>query len=418
MARDFSNKKTYKSLSEVDVNRSIFLFNDFHQESAEKVVTTLLKLDKESKEPINIFINSYGGEVFSLFSIVDTINNIESTVNTICLGEADSCGAVLLSIGDVRYIGSNSRTMIHEVSTIAWGKISSLEERIKIAKDANNQIVSLLAKETGRDADYLKEVMKKDFFMNAKESVELGIVDFVLDEPKIDEDLFNEQTLDFVNSFSGHIKDQEFYTALYAKAIDQGPSSYSKNNIEDKEAIGLIEKIAGFLKGDSKKEKKGEEIMDKEAMLKALKEEHNIDLDGLTARIDTLETLVSEKENTVSELEAELSAAKGRIEAVEKETEEAQLNALLEKLIMDKKATQLTNELTNKHAFKAMGLEAAKEAAEKMPVLFKEERVSKQEGKDVDDVGLDISAIEKLAKEENVDFATATKMYISKKKGE
>ena len=414
MPRDLSSKKIYKNLSDVDFKRSVFLFDFFYQETAEKIVSELIKLDNESKHPINVFINSYGGEVYSLFSIVDTIRSIESPVNTICLGEADSCGAVLLSAGDVRYIGSNSRTMIHEVSTMAWGKVSTLAERVQLAKDTNDKLISILSETSGRDAAYLSEIMKKDYFMDASESVEMGLADFVLEEPK-EQELFDKQTLDFINSFSGHSKDQEYSVALYALA----GNARVEEKLLKKQSVskGLIDKITSFLnkKEDVLENKKGEEIMDKEQMLTALKEEHGVDVSVLTSTIESLENKVSEKETAVSDLQAKVEQLQATIQEVEENKQKDELEALLASLIHAGKATQITNEI-NREAFKAMGMEKAKERAEKMPVIFKTERLSRAESDDnVSEKDSLAIEIENLSKEKNIDFAAATRIILSKK---
>ena len=85
-----------KSLSDFNAKRTLFLFSDFYQDTAEELIKSMLLLDAESSEDINIMINSYGGAVFSLFAILDAIKSIKSPVNTICLFEYETPATVSL----------------------------------------------------------------------------------------------------------------------------------------------------------------------------------------------------------------------------------------------------------------------------------------------------------------------------------
>lgn len=171
------------NLSSINYDRAVFLFDYFYNETSEKIVSKLLELDNQANDTIYLFINSYGGAVNDLVAILDTINNIKSPVSTICLGEADSCGAVLLASGEkgMRYIGEQSRVMIHEVSALTFGKVSELEESLKIANEYNDVIVNNLAKATNKSYDYIKEFIKgNDKWFKAKETIEFGLADKVL----------------------------------------------------------------------------------------------------------------------------------------------------------------------------------------------------------------------------------------------
>lgn len=168
-------------IKDFNINRTIFFFEDVFRDSAKEVVEKLFTMDAESNEPIFIIINSWGGSVSALFSILDGIKAVKSKVNTLVLGEADSSAAVLASVGENRYIGEDSKTMIHEVSTWALGKVSEIEADLEDAKDVQNRLVEILAKNTNHTAEDINDLWYgKDIWMDAQESVDFRIVDEII----------------------------------------------------------------------------------------------------------------------------------------------------------------------------------------------------------------------------------------------
>lgn len=168
------------------MTRNIFLFSPIDAEVAKDIVEQLLSLNKQSKEDINLFINSPGGYVVSAFSIIDTMNAIESKVNTIVMGDAASAGSLISSFGDKRLISENSRIMIHEVSAGTFGKISTMKDDIKKIDEMNDKLAGMLARNTGKTLDEIKTIFKKgDKWFSAKEAVNFGIADEVIDKDAI-----------------------------------------------------------------------------------------------------------------------------------------------------------------------------------------------------------------------------------------
>jgi C4-type Zn-finger protein len=260
------------------------------------------------------------------------------------------------------------------------------------------------------------EIMKKDHFMGSKESVAMGLVDVVLEEPKEDEeDILDDATKEFVSSFTGHVRDQEYSMALYAKAnssddIMQEIAKIVKPSDEQSKNIsGLINKFKGLLGAIGTKEMEGDEDMDKDQMINSLKDEHGIDITAILADVDAKDAIIAEKDEAITSLEEELESASTTAATIE-------MDALLEQLITDSKATQSTNEI-NKIAFESMGLEAAKEHAAKMPVIAKieKESVDVDDTTDLTDAEVEHEAIKALAAEKNISIAAAAKMHITKK---
>lgn len=394
----------YSSLSEIDANRTLFLFDQFDQQTSEGLISGLLRLDAENHEDINIIINSYGGEVYSLFSILDTITSIKSDVNTFCLGEADSCGAVLLSAGKERYIGENSRAMIHEVSSVVWGKVNEMEESMVEARKVNDRLIGILAENMRQEEVMLREVMKKDTFLDSQTAYEMRLVDFILDDAALQ--YAKENASSFKNEFSGRARDAVSANLFYASVVD--PLRPKQDPVKEYKE----------LKNAVKKSLKGEEPMKKEELLNVLKTEHSIDVTTLQNSLEKSEkSLLKTKDELKNALDESVKAKKDLAD-FKKQQEEDSINAILDQLIVDKKSTQALNESIYKAAFTAMGVEKAKEAAEALPVIVKDEKES-VDGVDSD---LDLTAkeiehkaITALAAEKGLTYTAAADIYYKEK---
>lgn len=166
------------------------IVNKFTEESAKdfqkKVYSRTMK---DSEMPIVIYIDSYGGYLDSLNSMLETIEHVPNPIVTVCKGKAMSCGAALLAAGDHRFCGRNSRVMIHPGSSGAQGFIESLQNDVDESKRLNKQIMTLIAKRCGFSLKRFKEEMKerlindddeaRDLYLPAEAAKVLGIVDFV-----------------------------------------------------------------------------------------------------------------------------------------------------------------------------------------------------------------------------------------------
>jgi ATP-dependent Clp protease protease subunit len=148
-------------------------------------VAQMLFLESENPDKdIHLYINSPGGSVTAGLSIYDTMQFIKPDVSTMCIGQAASMGAFLLTAGaeGKRYCLPNSRTMIHQPSGGAQGQATDIhiqsQEILKIKERLNN----LMAKHTGQSVDKVTEDTERDNFMSAEESKEYGLIDEVLDK--------------------------------------------------------------------------------------------------------------------------------------------------------------------------------------------------------------------------------------------
>jgi len=135
---------------------------------------------------IVIIINSYGGEVYSLLSMIDLIKTAEKPVCTISNGKAISCGAVLLSCGTkgYRYAGELSDIMIHEASQGDHGKNTDIQNSAEQLKKLNDMLMRILAENSGKkNKNFFIKMLKKksnvDMFLTAVECKKLGLIDHV-----------------------------------------------------------------------------------------------------------------------------------------------------------------------------------------------------------------------------------------------
>lgn len=175
-------ERTYDIYSRLLKDRIIILSGEITDESANVVVSELLYLDSINHNDISLYINSPGGSVTAGMAILDTMNFIKSDVSTICIGMAASMGAFLLSCGKIgkRYCLENSEVMIHQPLGGAQGQATEIKiaaERIIKTKDKLNRILS---KNTNQPLDKIERDTERDYYLNAKEALEYGIIDNIL----------------------------------------------------------------------------------------------------------------------------------------------------------------------------------------------------------------------------------------------
>ena len=166
--------------------RIVFLIGPVTDESANLVVAQLLFLESENPDKdIFFYINSPGGSVTAGMSIYDTMNFIKPHVSTLCLGQAASMGAFLLSAGEKgkRFALPNSRIMIHQplISGGLAGQASDIEIHAKELLKIKEKLNRLLAKHCDRDLANLERDTDRDNYMSADEAKEYGLIDQVLE---------------------------------------------------------------------------------------------------------------------------------------------------------------------------------------------------------------------------------------------
>jgi ATP-dependent Clp protease protease subunit len=163
--------------------RKVFLWGMVDDDSAKHVIDRLLYLDMQNNKEIQLLINSPGGYVTSGFAIYDTITSLKSPVSTICTGLAASMGSILLSIGKKgrRFIQPHARVMIHQPSGGAQGQAANIEIQAREIIKTREIGARILAENCGQPFEKIMKDFNRDYWMDAQESVDYGIVDGILE---------------------------------------------------------------------------------------------------------------------------------------------------------------------------------------------------------------------------------------------
>ncbi|MEC8439902.1 MAG: ATP-dependent Clp endopeptidase proteolytic subunit ClpP [Pseudomonadota bacterium] len=176
-------ERSFDIYSRLLKERVIFIVGPIEDQMANLVVAQLLFLESENPDKdIHLYINSPGGSVTAGLSIYDTMQFIKPEVSTMCVGQAASMGAFLLSGGakGTRLILPNARTMIHQPSGGAQGQASDIEIQAKEILFLRERLNRMLSEHTGQPMDVIERDTERDRFMSAEQSVEYGLVDQVI----------------------------------------------------------------------------------------------------------------------------------------------------------------------------------------------------------------------------------------------
>ncbi|EAH7586005.1 ATP-dependent Clp endopeptidase proteolytic subunit ClpP [Campylobacter lari] len=178
-------ERSYDIYSRLLKDRIIMLSGEINDDLAASIVAQLLFLEAEDpQKDIYLYINSPGGVVTSGFSIYDTMNYIKADVSTICIGQAASMGAFLLSCGapGKRFALPNSRIMIHQPLGGARGQATDIEIQAKEILRLKAILNDILTKNTKQKLSKIEKDTDRDFFMSAVEAKEYGLIDKVLEK--------------------------------------------------------------------------------------------------------------------------------------------------------------------------------------------------------------------------------------------
>ena len=176
-------ERSFDIYSRLLKERVIFLTDAIDDHIANLIIAQLLFLEAEDNESdAYMYINSPGGVVTAGMAIYDTMQYIKTKVSTICLGQAASMGALLLSAGEPgkRYALPNARIMIHQPLGGAQGQATDIEIQANEILRMKRVLNGILAKHSGQNIKKVEKDTDRDFFMGAEEAVEYGIVDAVI----------------------------------------------------------------------------------------------------------------------------------------------------------------------------------------------------------------------------------------------
>ena len=177
-------ERAYDIYSRLLRERVIFLVGPVNDSTANLIVAQLLFLESENPDKdIYFYINSPGGSVSAGLAIYDTMQFIKPDVSTLCIGQAASMGAFLLTAGakGKRYCLPNSRVMIHQPLGGFQGQASDIEIHAKEILYLKDKLNGMLSKHTGQPMDVIERDTDRDNFMSAEQAVAYGLVDKVLE---------------------------------------------------------------------------------------------------------------------------------------------------------------------------------------------------------------------------------------------
>ncbi len=176
-------ERSYDIFSRLLKERVVFLVGPVEDQVANLVVAQLLYLESENPDKdISLYINSPGGSVTAGLSIYDTIQFIKPHVNTLCVGQAASMGALLLAAGTQgkRHILPHSRVMIHQPLGGYQGQATDIDIHAREILNTRDRLNQILARHTGQSLEKVREDTERDYFMSADSAVEYGLVDRVV----------------------------------------------------------------------------------------------------------------------------------------------------------------------------------------------------------------------------------------------
>jgi ATP-dependent Clp protease, protease subunit len=176
-------ERSYDIYSRLLIDRIVFLGTPVDDGVANVIIAQLLFLQmSDPKKDIHFYINSPGGSVTAGLAIYDTMQFLTCDVNTYCIGQAASMGAVLLCAGakGKRYALPNANVMIHQVLGGAEGQASDVEIRVKYMLKLKQRLNSIISKHTGQPVDKVERDCDRDNFMSAEEAKAYGLVDEVV----------------------------------------------------------------------------------------------------------------------------------------------------------------------------------------------------------------------------------------------
>jgi ATP-dependent Clp protease protease subunit len=176
-------ERSYDIYSRLLKDRIVFLDGEINDLTADLVVAQLLFLDgQDTEKDINLYVNSPGGSVTAGFAVYDTMQHVKSNIQTICLGQAASMAALILTAGTPgkRMVLPSARVLIHQ----PWGGVQGQARDIGIqAKEIlrlKKMTIDYFSKHTGKDIETVAKDMERDFYMAAEEAVAYGVVDKIL----------------------------------------------------------------------------------------------------------------------------------------------------------------------------------------------------------------------------------------------
>ncbi len=178
-----NNEKIYDIYSRLLKDRIIFLTGIIENQLSNVIIAQLLFLESENnKKDIFLYINSPGGSVNSGMSIYDTMNYVKSDINTICIGEAYSMAAFILSSGKKkkRFCLPNSKIMIHQPLGKSYGQATDIIIQTNEIIKTKKKLIKLMSKNTNQSVETIEKDTERDKYLSSKEALQYGLIDKII----------------------------------------------------------------------------------------------------------------------------------------------------------------------------------------------------------------------------------------------
>lgn len=176
-------ERSYDIFSRLLKDRIVFLDGEIHDVSADLVIAQLLFLESQDPEKdIQLYINSPGGSVTAGLAIYDTIQYIRPDIQTICMGQAASMGALLLTCGTrgKRYSLPSCRILIHQPWGGVSGQAADIDRQAGEIIRVKKLLIQYFAQHTGKSEEQISDDLERDFFMSAEDALAYGLIDDIL----------------------------------------------------------------------------------------------------------------------------------------------------------------------------------------------------------------------------------------------
>jgi ATP-dependent Clp protease, protease subunit len=176
-------ERAYDIFSLLLKERIVMLGTEVSQQSANLIVAQMLFLDSQDHErPIQLYINSPGGEVYAGLAMYDAMQQVHAPVSTVAVGMTASFGTVLLVGGraGMRYALPHATIHMHQPHGGAQGQVTDMQIRINEFQRLKNDVIDIFVKHTGQDRERIELDMDRDIYLNPQQAVEYGLIDRVL----------------------------------------------------------------------------------------------------------------------------------------------------------------------------------------------------------------------------------------------
>lgn len=175
--------KTSGIVGNGDDNRIIVLSGTINESITKEVIERLLELQgKSPMEEITLIIDSYGGDVDSMFAITDLMDIIIPDIKTVCIGKAMSASAFIFICGTKgkRLMTKTSRLMLHQLSGFTYGSLKDMDIQVKEARSLQEEMIKIISERSLLDIDSIKDLMDRDRYIRPDDAIEMGLCDGII----------------------------------------------------------------------------------------------------------------------------------------------------------------------------------------------------------------------------------------------